>query len=208
MDNRSRAEQHNLRTSPAKTIRRETGRLTGIAPLRGAVAGALATAPRTLFIYALDRLVPHEERHELPPRQITRELAERTGTDDEVGKTGLDLASSSAHFAFGAAVGALYGAIAGRVPLPPALAGVAFGLGVWTASYAGALPSLGLQRPPDNRPAWRTGTMIAGHLVWGAMLGWAEALMRTTKESDRRRGVAYPEPEVVGPALEIGDRPW
>jgi uncharacterized membrane protein YagU involved in acid resistance len=180
-----------------------------MAPLRGAVAGALATAPMTLFIYAADRVMPHEERHELPPRQITRELAERTGTDDEVGESGLDLASSAAHFAFGAATGAIYGSIAGRIPLPPALAGVGFGLAVWAASYAGALPSLGLQRPPDRRPAWRTATMVGGHLVWGAALGWAESVMRTAGEADRRRrGAAYPEPEVMGPALEIGDRPW
>jgi uncharacterized membrane protein YagU involved in acid resistance len=209
MDNELTTAHRGVRKRPARAFRSEAGRLTGMAPLRGAAAGALATAPMTLFIYAVDRVVPHEERHELPPRQITRELAERSGTNDEVGKTGLDLTSSAAHFAFGAATGAIYGSIAGRIPLPPALAGAAFGLGVWTASYAGALPSLGLQRPPESRPAWRTATMVAGHLVWGAALGWAEALMRTAGEADRRRrGVAYPEPEVVGPALEIGDRPW
>lgn len=184
------------RTDEARQTASVEDRLEGLlehAPMRGAIAGTLATVPMTLFMYAMDRLVPHEEGNELPPRQITEELAERTGTKENAQETTLDLATQATHFGFGAATGAIYGSLAGRIPLPPTVAGVGFGLAVWTASYVGALPRLGLQRAPDRRPVWRNATMIAGHLVWGAVLGWSEQRMRDRRSdvvpgSDERPG--------------------
>ncbi|MEX2541592.1 MAG: DUF6789 family protein [Trueperaceae bacterium] len=193
-------EEH--RTDEARPTASVEDRLEGLleyAPVRGAIAGALATVPMTLSMYAMDRLVPHEEGDELPPRQITEELAERTGTKENAQETTLDLATEAAHFGFGSVTGAIYGSLAGRVPLPSTVAGIGFGLAVWTASYAGALPGLGLQRPPDRRPAWRNLTMIAGHVVWGAALGWSEQRLR-----NRRRAVAWVPGERQGRDRGVG----
>jgi uncharacterized membrane protein YagU involved in acid resistance len=174
-------------------------RVLGFAPMRGALAGTVATVPMTLFIHAMDRMVPHEERGELPPRQITEEIDERANAEKRASKTTLDVTSGIAHFGFGAATGAIYGSVAERVPLSATATGIGFGLAVWAASYAGALPELGLQRPPESRPFWRTATMIAGHVVWGAALGWSEEWLRTLQGAvgrgrndmpDRRPGPA------------------
>jgi hypothetical protein len=51
------------------------------------------------------------------------------------------------------------------------MTGVALGLGVWTASYLGVLPALGILRPATEHPARRTALMIAAHVVWGSALG-------------------------------------
>jgi uncharacterized membrane protein YagU involved in acid resistance len=54
---------------------------------------------------------------------------------------------------------------------PNVVNGVAYGLGVWTASYLGLLPALGLLAPATEHPARRNALMIAAHVVWGASLG-------------------------------------
>lgn len=179
MDSELIATNRKDRVPPADGSPEQRGGVLESAPLRGALAGAFATLPMTAVIYALDRLVPHAEQDELPPRQITEEVAERTGSEDNATETALDLATEAAHFAFGAVAGAIYGSAAQRLPGSPVPAGIGFGLAVWTASYAGILPKLGLQPPPDHRPAWRSVTMIAGHVVWGAALGWSEQRLRS-----------------------------
>jgi uncharacterized membrane protein YagU involved in acid resistance len=146
--------------------------------VRGAAAGAAATVPMTAFIEALNRSVPRHRRTHLPPRQIAEEMTQRTDVGDLAGEGALDVATMAAHLGFGGAMGALYATVAPRVPLPPVVTGIGFGLAVWTSNYAGFLPALELQRPPDERSAGRNWTMIAGHVVWGAALGWAEARLR------------------------------
>lgn len=154
--------------------------------IRGAIAGAVATLPMTATIESVNRSLPPRQQRHLPPRQITEELARRTGTERDAGEKGLDLATMASHFAFGAAMGAGYGLIAERLRLSPAIGGIGFGLAVWASNYAGVLPALGLQRWPGERPAYRNATMIAGHIVWGAVLGKVEERLRTRDTDDRQ----------------------
>lgn len=157
--------------------------------LRGALAGAVATAPMTILMEAMNRAVPRGERRPLPPRQITEGLTHRATSrdpDEEV----LDAATMAAHFGFGAGGGAAFGLMPERVRRRPVLAGVGFGLGLWAASYAGVLPAFELQRRPDRRPGWRNATMIAGHVVWGAVLGAVEHELRRRSEEPRASGSA------------------
>jgi uncharacterized membrane protein YagU involved in acid resistance len=180
--------------------------------VRGAVAGAVATVPMTLVIELLNRSVPRHRRPHLPPRQITEELADRSGSAPRAGERALDAATMLTHFGFGAAMGAGYATFADRLPMAAPLAGSLFGLAVWAGYYAGVMPALNLQPPPHERPAYRNATMVVGHLVWGAALGLAERALRRGGPPERsrylERGPGYPEPVVVGPAEEIGDRPW
>jgi hypothetical protein len=46
--------------------------------IQGGLAGILATIPMTLFIGVAHYLLPKRQRYPLPPRLITRNLAERT----------------------------------------------------------------------------------------------------------------------------------
>lgn len=178
MPSESKAEKSRTREGPGPVAWERGTRSPANGVLRGALAGALATIPMTAVIYLLDRQKPHQERGELPPRQITEELAERSGAEQQVGEVGLDLATTVNHFGFGAATGSLFGSVADRSPLSPTLSGITFGLAVWASSYAGVLPKLGLQPEPERRPSWRNVSMIAGHIVWGAALGWTERQLR------------------------------
>jgi len=140
--------------------------------LRGALAGLIATVPMTAFMALAWRRLPRKEQYPLPPRQVTMGVAEAVGVAEEVpapeDQAELTLA---AHLAYGAAAGAAFGAIAGRSNLEPEVEGIAYGLVVWTASYVGWLPAVGLMPPVQEQPARRSALMIAAHVVWGAAVG-------------------------------------
>ena len=138
---------------------------------RGGVAGFLATLPMTLAMEGMHALLPWWERYPLPPREITEEVEEVAGLRgslDEPQQVAVTLVN---HFAYGAGAGAIYGALARGVPAPPALKGAAFGLGVWSVSYLGLMPALGVLSPATEHPGRRNALMIAAHLVWGSATG-------------------------------------
>lgn len=93
----------------------------------------------------------------------------------------------AAHFAFGAATGALYGAATSHKHVSPGItSGVMFGLGVWAASYLGWVPLTGLMPPASQQPAQRNAMMVASHIVWGAALGAAVLAMRRRRIKENR----------------------
>ena len=139
--------------------------------LIGALAGFAATFPMTAAMTAMHRLLPEHERYPLPPKQITASAAEKTGAETHLGEAEHQALTAAAHFGYGAAMGALYAPAADKIPLPGAMRGAGFGVVVWTGSYLGLLPALGLLNPATEHPARRNGLMIAAHLIWGAMLG-------------------------------------
>jgi uncharacterized membrane protein YagU involved in acid resistance len=142
--------------------------------LAGALAGFVATLPMSAVMGILHRLLPPGQRYPLPPREITEEALEAAHIPlDHDSTTAL---TASAHLGYGAACGALYGSLGGRGGLG---SGIACGLVVWTASYLGWLPALGLGPSATREPAPRNALMIAAHVVWGAALGAvAHELMR------------------------------
>ena len=142
--------------------------------LLGALAGLAATAPMTLAMKLMHEQLPREEQYPLPPRQVAEGLAEKAGVREHLDEESREAATWVSHFAFGAASGALYGALSGeRTDERPLLAGMGFGLAVWAGSYLGWLPAAGLIAPATEHPARRNALMIAAHLVWGATTGLA-----------------------------------
>lgn len=119
----------------------------------GALAGLVATAPMTLTMRALWETLPEPERYPAPPREI---VDRTTG--------GGATATLLSHFAYGGFCGALFAA-SGRRRVRD---GVAFGLGVWCASYLGLLPGLGVLKPAWTYPLRRNAMMLVAHVVWGA----------------------------------------
>ena len=142
--------------------------------LLGALAGLAATGPMTLAMKLMHEQLPREERYPLPPRQVTEGLAEKAGVNGRLDEEEREAATWASHFAYGAACGALYGAVAGeRVDGHPLLAGAGFGLAVWAGSYLGWLPAAGVLSSATEHPARRNALMIAAHVVWGATTGAA-----------------------------------
>jgi hypothetical protein len=140
--------------------------------LLGALAGLAATAPMTLAMKLMHERLPREEQYPLPPRQVTEGVAEKAGVNRRLGEDEREAATWASHFAYGAACGALYGALSGeRVDGHPVLAGVGFGVAVWAGSYLGWLPAAGIIAPATEHPARRNALMITAHVVWGATAG-------------------------------------
>lgn len=136
----------------------------------GAAAGWVATWPMTIFMLYIWRRLPARDRQPLPPRQITGEVLEDVGLRRQLSgrtKTALTLLL---HFSFGALAGSMYGMLEGRIPLRNSVKGALAGLAVWTGSYLGWIPALGIL-PPATQHSWRRNLlMIVAHLVWGVSL--------------------------------------
>jgi uncharacterized membrane protein YagU involved in acid resistance len=137
----------------------------------GAFAGLLATAPMSAVMFLWHRRLPWLHRDPLPPAKITHAVLESAGLQDVSLMEEAALTTVN-HFAYGAATGAAYGLIAPQGSAANAVnAGIVYGLGVWTASYVGWLPAVGLHRPATDEPADRNLLMLTAHVVWGGALG-------------------------------------
>jgi uncharacterized membrane protein YagU involved in acid resistance len=140
--------------------------------LKGAIAGGVATAPMTLAMEGMAQFLPQQEDFDLPPNKVTAQTASRAGIRERPNQETKSTLTYLAHFGYGAAAGALYAPVATRIPVPPLLSGVAYGLGVWAASYVGALPAMDIMGPPEQQPRSRNAQLILSHVVWGASLGF------------------------------------
>ncbi len=116
------------------------------------------------------RRLPTRERYALPPREITERVTQAAGIARYLDKTQRRELSVAAHFAYGTTMGLLYAPLSRKLKAHPLVGGMTFGLLVWTASYFGLLPALGILRPANEHPARRNALMIVAHLVWGAVM--------------------------------------
>lgn len=133
--------------------------------LKGAAAGLLATVPMTVFMRAAWRLLPRREQYPLPPRLITRKVVKEKEPDR------LTVLTYLFHFLFGAAAGAFYAVIEDKVRLRSGVKGIFMGLAVWTGSYLGWIPLMGILTPATKHPLRRNVLMIIAHVIWGFALG-------------------------------------
>jgi hypothetical protein len=145
--------------------------------LLGALAGLAATGPMSVAMKLLHEQLPEHEQYPLPPRAVAMEMAERAGVKEELDEGEREAATWASHFGYGAACGALYGALAANRRVPPLAAGVGFGLAVWAGSYLGWLPAAGILRPATEHPPRRNALMITAHVVWGATTGLVVAAL-------------------------------
>lgn len=70
------------------------------------------------------------------------------------------------HYAFGTAMGAVYGAAAERLPVTSAV-GVPFGAAVWLGADEIGVPAAGLSKPPREYPLEVHLNALAGHIAYG-----------------------------------------
>jgi uncharacterized membrane protein YagU involved in acid resistance len=138
--------------------------------LIGGIAGFVGTMAMTAAMRRMHGRLPRKERYPLTPREIVDSTAAKAGAilPDEAAK---DI-TTAAHFAYGAAMGAL---IAAMNPKPSKPTGALAGAAIWLASYMGWIPAVGLLEPATRHPPRRNALMIGSHLVWG---WWTAAAMR------------------------------
>jgi hypothetical protein len=137
--------------------------------LRGAVSGVVATGAMSVVMLAFRR-----EMGEQPPDAIVTDAAHAVGIDPTEEQE--DVLASIAHAGFGVVSGAGY-ALLPRYG-PPPLRGVVVALGIWATAYQGWLPALGILPPASRDKPARPATMIAAHVVFGAVLGECEDRLR------------------------------
>jgi uncharacterized membrane protein YagU involved in acid resistance len=156
----------------------------------GAIAGFVGTMAMTSAMQRLHRRLPEGERYPLTPREIVDSTAEAAGVDlpNEAAK---DI-TTAAHFAYGAAMGAL---IAAMNPEPSKKTGAAAGMAVWLASYLGWIPALNVLEPATQHPRRRNLLMIGVHLVWGTATASAMRELRLARETILEEG---PNKDVPG----------
>jgi hypothetical protein len=144
--------------------------------VRGAVAGSAATVVMTAAIAPQLRL----SGREFAPKRVTEGVAHRVGLTPS--EPVLDVATAINHLAYGTALGAVYGvARSDRRGGPPgAVTGIAFGIVVWVASYAGWIPALRIMPPPTRDDPDRTVPVHIAHWIYGATLGAVEERLHRT----------------------------
>ncbi len=138
--------------------------------LRGAAAGFTATVPMTIVMEGLRTALPREQFRRIPPREIVDRTVAKTGEGEHVDEGDRRVITTAAHFAFGTAAGALYGALI-HSRRSSAATGIAYGLAVWALAYGVGLPSLGLHPAATDDTKDRNEVLIGSHVVWGAALG-------------------------------------
>ena len=123
----------------------------------GGIAGFVATMAMTAAMRRLHARLPAKERYPLTPREIVdATLAPPRGLAPDL--------TLAAHFAYGAACGALLAAASPRIGRA---AGTAAGAGIWLASYMGWIPALGILKPATGHPLRRNLVMLTAHFAWG-----------------------------------------
>ena len=133
----------------------------------GIGAGAVATV-------AMSGLMLGAQRAGLMPKQPPEQITERFLDELHVQRSEPEenAWSTIAHFGFGMACGGLFGALRGRLlRTHPVSEGILFGTLVWAASYCGWIPALAIMPPPTRDRPGRSMTMLAAHMVFGAVLG-------------------------------------
>jgi len=88
-------------------------------------------------------------------------------TGQHLTKQGKQKGGPIVHYAFGALMGALYGALAELSETSTSGAGTAFGTGLFIAADEIMVPALGLSKPPTQQPVSDQLTHYAAHLVYG-----------------------------------------
>ena len=155
--------------------------------LSGLLGGVVGTAAMTMAMRAMHRHLPPQDQYPLPPRHIAIAAAEKTGVGAPRTEENRKKLTLAAHYGYGTALGGVYGLLAPRTAWAPVVGGVPFALAVWSGSYLGLLPALGLYPSATHESAPRNGLMIAAHLVWAGAIATVVEAMRPRNDYGRRQ---------------------
>ena len=143
------------------------------APFRGLAAGVagglLAALAMNQFQKWWVRVAPKPESNVDPATVRAANKASRKLTGDFLDKKDKPLAGEATHFAFGAALGGLYGFIAEYRPEITKGFGTGFGTTAALVFDEGAVPAVGLTQPPTEFGPATHLYSLASHLVFGAV---------------------------------------
>jgi hypothetical protein len=156
--------------------------MTGKLPIavRGAAAGAIASGAMGLLLLGAKRAGIVSK---VAPEEITETALDAVGID--AAEDAENAASSMSHIAYGATSGALYGLLHRHLPVGPVLGGLAFAGVLLAASYEGWVPAVGALPPLHAQTRGERWSLIAGHAVYGALLGQLVSEHSTNRRDQR-----------------------
>jgi hypothetical protein len=155
----------------------------------GALGGAIGSSTMVLFNRALGAAgfarndlgrdaahhridaKPNDSDGTISDEPATRKAASHATeviTGEPLDERGKDVVGTILHHAFGAFVGAIYGAAAVRFPTLTAGGGIPFGATVWLTAAEAGMPLVGLTKAPTAYPSERHIASLLSHLVYGA----------------------------------------
>lgn len=162
-------------------------------PVRGLLAGVAAGLVASWVMSQFQAAVPQKTFQQLlgeePPKRKqngesdpatvrTAEAISEGVFDHALTKSEKEKAGPLVHFAFGSAVGAVYGVAAEVQPKVTAGFGTLYGTAVWVSADNLALPVLGLAKWPGAYPASTHLYALSSHLVYGLV---AEGVRRAVR---------------------------
>jgi uncharacterized membrane protein YagU involved in acid resistance len=106
-----------------------------------------------------------QQQSEDPTQATAEKIAETVGM--RLNKEQKQKAGTVVHYAFGALMGAVYGAATEVLPPVKSLAGLPYGAALFVAADEVALPVLGLAKAPTEYPLSRHLSGLGQHLVYG-----------------------------------------
>jgi len=121
----------------------------------------------------------NSEEQEDATEKIASAISEKV-FGHELEKSEKETAGAVVHYAFGAAMGGVYGIAAEVVPEASTWWGVPFGAVFWMAADEVTVPLLGLAKPPTEYPLSTHAYALASHLVYGFT---AEAVRRVVRKA-------------------------
>jgi putative membrane protein len=139
--------------------------------IAGLIAGLAATAAKSVA----ERIYPPRTHGEPEPPEV---LAEKIAGHPLSGAPKA-LAVESIHWAFGAAAGATYGALAEFYPNATSHQGANFGMTLMALTHEGALPVLGLAAEPAAQTAREKSSEMVTHLLFGIVAETTRRFVRS-----------------------------
>ena len=160
---------------------RSDGIWTGM--MAGALGGLIGSCAMTGLHALWDRVSDDrgEARHPHHSSQRGQKESARQGRDDatvraadkvfqamdhEPTQRQREIAGPAMHYLLGVAAGAVYGALAERMPQVTTGAGIPYGVAVWIAADEIAVPAFGLIERPARQPSVHA-RALAAHLLFG-----------------------------------------
>lgn len=131
--------------------------------LKGAIAGAIGGLAGAGAKMLAEKALPPRDNSRVAPQVALAEQVARRSLPERQRK----LASQGIQWGFGAAAGAVYGAMVEAEPSLGAWKGAAFGLTVNRITHESLLPRLGLVPPKDEQPTQERISEWVTHAFYG-----------------------------------------
>jgi hypothetical protein len=152
--------------------------------LKGVIAGIAGTGVMTAYQLGVAKLrgqslgteVPHRWADAPAPAQAAKKAADAVGQGSRVTREDVPLLTNAQHWLYCIGWGTFYGLGAGHTRPDPVAGGLAFGTGVWGASYAELVP-LGIYEAPWKYPSKELAVDLSYHLVYGLAVAGAYAAL-------------------------------